>query len=254
MPLELLRPDWGAPAQVVAAVSTRAGGVSQAPFQHLNLGRGLGDAEVAVTENRRRFEAALGVRAVWLHQVHGAEVAVLDDPAPNAPAVADAAVTARPGLGCTVMVADCLPVLFCAADGLAVGAAHAGWRGLAAGVLERTVQALQRLAGCDAGAIEAWLGPCIGPRHFEVGADVLAAFGAEAADPMPEHFRRRDRADGQPRWLADLPQLARKRLHAAGVQRVGGGRWCTVQESARFFSFRRDGRSGRMAATVAIAA
>jgi len=254
MPLELLRPAWGAPASVVAAVSTRAGGVSQAPFQHLNLGRGSGDADEAVAENRRRFEAAVGVRSVWLQQVHGAAVAVLAGQGAGAPTVADAAVTAQPGLGCTVLVADCLPVLFCAAGGLAVGAAHAGWRGLAAGVLEHTVQTLQRLAGCDGNAIEAWLGPCIGPRHFEVGADVLAAFGADPADPSPEHFRRRDCADGQARWLADLPQLARERLRAAGLQRVGGGHWCTVQDSARFFSFRRDGRCGRMAATVAIAA
>ena len=144
------------------------------------------------------------------------------------------------------MVADCLPVLFAAPGARGVGAAHAGWRGLAAGVLEATVQALCDAAGCAPQELSAWLGPCIGPRQFEVGADVLDAFGP-AAD---RHFQLRPRADGAPRWLADLPALARDRLQAAGVARISGGAWCTVEEPSRFFSFRRDRVTGRMAAAV----
>jgi YfiH family protein len=166
--------------------------------------------------------------------------------ADTAPWEADAAITTEPGLACTVMVADCLPVLFAAPRARAVGAAHAGWRGLAAGVLEATVQALCEVAACGADELSAWLGPCIGPRQFEVGADVQAAFGPAAA----RHFTARPRPDGSPRWLADLPALARDRLHAAGVLRITGGTWCTVEDPSRFFSFRRDQVTGRMAAAV----
>lgn len=248
-----LRPDWGAPANVRALMSTRAGGSGVSPFDTNNLA--LDPADPAAPDNRRCMAAALGADLRWLHQVHGADVVRLQALPPATPFKADASVTSQPGVACVVMVADCLPVLFCAAGGRAVGAAHAGWRGLAAGVLEHTVQALCDEAGCAAGAIEAWLGPCIGPRQFEVGADVLQAFGQDPDATSTPHFVRRDRPDGQARWLADLPALARQRLAQVGVTRTSGGRWCTVEDASAFFSFRRDARSGptgRMAAAVAI--
>ncbi|ODV09532.1 MAG: hypothetical protein ABT20_10550 [Rubrivivax sp. SCN 70-15] len=224
---------WDAP--VDALMSTRAGGVSVGPWASLNLGIAVGDDPAAVAENRRRFAVALGAEPVWQRQVHGTVVLRLGVDDPDHPA--DAAWTDRPGLACSVQVADCLPVLLAHRDGRAVAAAHAGWRGLAGGVLENTVRALCAGIGCDAQDLLAWLGPCIGPRRFEVGADVLAAF----AD-SPQHFVSRPRPDGAARWLADLPALAR---------RVAGGGWCTVEDASRFFSFRRDGVTGRMAAAVA---
>jgi YfiH family protein len=182
---------------------------------------------------------------VYLSQVHGREVVHLA-PGYAGEDRADAAIATEPAIACTVMVADCLPVLFAAPAGRGVGAAHAGWRGLAAGVLEAAVRALCEAASCEAGELTAWLGPCIGARRFEVGADVLKAFGPGAA----ARFAPRPRPDGDMRWLADLPGLARDRLHAAGVRRVGGGIWCTVEDASRFFSYRRDGVTGRMAAAV----
>ena len=241
-----LIPDWTAGARVGALMSTRAGGVSAAPFDSLNLGRSAGDERGAVDENRRRFAAALGARPVWLSQVHGARVLRLMADTGNAStrAEADAAITTVSGLACTVMVADCLPVLFAAPEGRGVGAAHAGWRGLAGGVLEATVAALCEAAACTPRELQAWLGPCIGPRRFEVGADVLDAFGGGP------HFRPRPRPDGAMRWVADLAGLARERLGAAGLTQISGGAWCTVEDASRFFSFRRDGVTGRMAAAI----
>lgn len=241
-----LTPAWPVSDRVGALMSTRAGGVSQPPWASLNLGVAVGDAEHAVAENRRRFEAAIGVVPVYLRQVHGARVVrlraadarlALDDPA-------DAAISTEPGVACTVQAADCLPVLFAAPSGAGVGAAHAGWRGLAGGVLEATVTALSQAAGCAPETLQAWLGPCIGPRQFEVGADVVEAFAA------PQFFVPRARAHGSMRWLADLPGLARARLRAAGLTQITGGSWCTVEDASRFFSFRRDGVTGRMAAAV----
>jgi polyphenol oxidase len=247
MPLEgALSPDWGAGGRVAALMSTRSGGISTGAWQSLNLGGALGDDPAAVAENRRRFDAALGVPALYLRQVHGARVARLPvaDAAPSTPIEADAAISTEPGTACAVLVADCLPVLFAASDGRGVGAAHAGWRGLAAGVLEATVAALCQAAACAPSELHAWLGPCIGPRQFEVGTDVLQAFGGGS------RFVPRPRPDGAMRWLADLPGLARDRLQAAGLARISGGSWCTVEEGSRFFSFRRDGVTGRMAAAV----
>ncbi len=246
-----MRPAWPAPASVGAAMSTRRGGVSRAPFDSLNL-RPTGlradgaDDPSAVAENQRRFADALGATPVYLDQVHGADIVRLDRvPAEGVLARADASLTTVPGLACTVLVADCLPVLFCSDDGRAVAAAHAGWRGLAAGVLDRTVKALCDAAACAPERLMAWLGPCIGPRQFEVGADVLAAFPDD-----PSRFVSRPRPDGAERWLADLPGLARDRLQRAGVQRISGGAWCTVEDAARFFSYRRDRVTGRLAAAV----
>jgi hypothetical protein len=254
-----LRPDWPAPAGITALMSGRQGGVSRLPFDSLNLRpASLGgedmDSPEAVHENQLRFVAALGAQPVWLNQVHGAEVLRLtrDHLHPGAPLPqADASVCTEPGIACAVLVADCLPVLLCSADGRAVGAAHAGWRGLAAGVIDRTVAALCDAAGCEAGQVLAWLGPCIGERAFEVGADVLSAFGAEPSAPDPALFRPSPRADGSLRWRANLVLLARRRLATLGVNQVSGGGWCTVEDASRFFSFRRDGRTGRMAAAIA---
>ena len=239
-----LIPDWRAGPHVGALMSTRAGGVSAGAFDSLNLGRSAGDAFAAVDENRRRFAAALGARPVWLSQVHGTHVLRLPLDEGQASIGADAAITTQPGIACTVMVADCLPVLFAAPGGSGVGAAHAGWRGLASGLLEATVTALCEAAACAPGELQAWLGPSIGPRQFEVGADVVEAFGGGG------HFVARPRPDGALRWLADLPGLARDRLRAAGLTHVSGGGVCTVEDRSRFFSFRRDGTTGRMAAAV----
>jgi polyphenol oxidase len=249
MTLPLLHPDWPAPAQVGAAMSTRGGGVSSAPWDSLNLGVAVGDDPHAVAENRARWADTLGATPTWLRQVHGAKVLRLHHGS-NSDEPADAAWTSERGIACTVQVADCLPVLFAAVDGRAVAAAHAGWRGLAAGVLEATLQALQQGAGLDAGQVLVWLGPCIGPHQFEVGEDVLLAFGQSPAAPDTTLFVPRPRPDGSPRWLAHLQALARLRLQAAGVAHISALPACTVQDRSRFFSFRRDGQTGRLAAAV----
>jgi hypothetical protein len=228
--------------------------VSPAPWDGLNLGLGSGEEAARVLDNRHRFESALGgahgeVRCVWLRQVHGTAVRHLtaaDLAVDAADPPADAAWTGEPGIACTVKVADCLPVLFAAEDGSVVAAAHAGWRGLAAGVLEATLAAVERGAGVPAARMLAWLGPCIGPAAFEVGADVVEAFGPAEAS----RFAWSPRADGSPRWRADLPGLAESRLRAAGVARIERSGRCTVAEPSAFFSFRRDGITGRMAAAV----
>lgn len=250
-PPPLLRPDWPAVPGVLAGMSQRAGGVSVGRFASLNLGGAVGDDAAAVAENRARFTAALGARPVWLQQVHGARVVRLHGAAADAALPpADAAWTTDADIACAVLVADCLPVLMTLRDGSAVAAAHAGWRGLAVGVLEATVQAL--CAGTDAVPrdIVAWLGPCIGPRQFEVGADVLAAFGQPAQAPDAALFVSRPRPDGSPRWLAHLPRLARQRLQGAGVELVSESGACTVEDASSFFSFRRDGVTGRHAAAI----
>ena len=261
---QALRPDWPAPRQVSALMSTRQGGVSAAPFNSLNLrphglpaladGR-ASDDEAAVLENQRRFAAALDARPVWLNQVHGIDVVRLGAghlrPGSALP-VADASICTEPGIGCTVLVADCLPVLLCSSNGRAVGAAHAGWRGLAGGVIDNTLAALCAAAGCRPDQVLAWLGPCIGPQAFEVGADVLQAFGQSLQAPDPTLFAFQARPDGSPRWRANLVALARRRLAALGVLQISGGQWCTASDASRFFSFRRDGRTGRIAAAVAL--
>jgi len=240
-----LVPDWKAHG-TGAVMTTRRGGFSAAPFDSMNIRDGIGDDPAAVRSNQRLLAEAIGVTPIYLGQVHGARVVRLTvaDAAPDAPVhEADASVTTETGIACTAQVADCLPVLFAAPGGVA--AAHAGWRGLAGGVLEATVKALCEAAGCGPADLHAWLGACIGPGRFEVGADVLRAFGVDPASDSP---RFRPRAPGK--WLADLPALARDRLRALGVHDVSGGHWCTVDEASRFFSFRRDRVTGRMVAAV----
>ena len=242
-----LVPAWAAPG-VGALMTTRHGGVSAAPFDSFNLRHHIGDAPDAVAHNQARLARAADATPVYLNQVHGARVVRLDgsDAVPGARVHdADASVTTLAGIACTVQVADCLPVLFAAPGGRAVGAAHAGWRGLAAGVLEATLREVCAAAGCEPAQVQAWLGACIGPGRFEVGADVLEAM-VDSARGASRCFV--PQAPGK--WLADLPQLARDRLLAAGVLAVQGGGWCTVNEASRFFSFRRDRVTGRMAALV----
>jgi polyphenol oxidase len=243
-----LLPGWHAPG-IGALMTTRHGGVSQGPFQSLNLRDGLGDDPQAVRRNKALLHGAIGAQPVFLNQVHGARVVRLfeSDGAPDAPVhTADACVSTEPGVACTAQVADCLPVLFAAPNARAVGAAHAGWRGLALGVLEATLESVCKLADCAPSAVQVWLGACIGPRRFEVGADVLDAFDAPTTGADTALFVRH----APDKWLANLPQLARERLRAAGVQAISGGEWCTVEESSRFFSFRRDRVTGRMAAAI----
>lgn len=243
-----LVPDWPAPPNVRALQTTRAGGVSGGRYASLNLGDHVGDAPAAVAHNRALLAQALGAKPVLLRQVHGTRVVTLPDG--EAVPEADACLTTQQGLACTIMTADCLPVLLCDEAGRAVAAAHAGWRGLAGGVLERSVAALCAAAdGAPAARLLAWLGPCIGPQAFEVGDEVRAAFLAQdrAASACFQALR-------PGKWLADLPALARQRLRALGLTRLHGNDgspgWCTVGDSSRFFSHRRDGVSGRMASAI----
>lgn len=244
-----MHPDWivadGLPAAVGAVMTTRAGGTSRAPWHSMNLGDAVGDAAGAVARNRSLLAQSIGATPVWLRQRHGTRVVrVGAADADRPPQEADASLSTEPRIACTVQVADCLPVLLAAADGRAVAAAHAGWRGLAGGIVEATVGALCEAAACEPRDVRAWLGACIGLRRFEVGRDVFDAFGGGA------RFVAAAPAAGTAKWFADLAGLARDRLAVSGVDRVGGGRWCSVEDSSRFFSFRRDGVTGRMVAAI----
>jgi hypothetical protein len=252
----MVRVDWPAPAAVRAVCSTREDGVSAGPYASLNLGDHVGDDAMAVAENRRRFASALDARPVFLQQVHGFEAVRLTPETPHGTR-ADACWTRERGVACTIMVADCLPVLFTDRAGTCVAAAHCGWRGLAGahgrGVLEALWDAWWPQVAGDARSAArdtlVWLGPCIGPTAFEVGDEVKAAF--EAVDA---HASRRFKPASPGKWLADLPALARDRLHALGITGVhgndGAGEWCTVSNPSRFFSHRRDRVSGRFAASI----
>jgi polyphenol oxidase len=248
--MSLIRPVWGAPHGVHAAMTTRLGGVSPAPYDSLNLGYATADVRASVMQNERLAAAALGLHESalrWLHQVHGIDVHHAESLPVNTPLGAteikgDAVVSHTPGLVCAVKVADCMPVLFAARDGSAVGAAHAGWRGLSGGVLERTVEVL-RVAPEQ---IVAWMGPCIGPTAFEVGEEVRAAFVAH--DPLAaQHFVPRETPG---KFLCDMYLIARQRLRTIGVTDVSGGDYCTFTQSDLFFSHRREPITGRMAAFV----
>ncbi|SFD24374.1 conserved hypothetical protein [Thiohalospira halophila DSM 15071] len=230
-------PDWPRPPGVRAAVTTRAGGVSQDPFASLNLADHVGDEPAAVAADRAALVEALGLPAepAWLEQVHGVAVA---DAGAGPGQQADASVATEPGTVCAVLTADCLPVLLARSDGTAVAAAHAGWKGLAAGVLEATAVRL------GPGRITAWLGPAIGPAAFEVGEEVRAAF-VDSDPGAAACFRYQGGS-----LHADLYALARRRLFAAGVAVVHGGGRCTFTEGERFYSYRREGRTGRMATLI----
>jgi hypothetical protein len=237
-----LTPDWSAPANVRAVCTTRQGGVSVAPFASLNLGDHVGDDPYAVARNRMIVGDVLRLptEPLWLQQVHGVDVCGMD--VGTCYPTGDASVALRKNQVCVVMTADCLPVLFCDKAGTRVAAAHAGWRGLQAGVLEQTLAKLD----CPPTDVLAWLGPAIGPRAFEVGAEVREAFmqhdsAAQAA------FQPSANAG---KWLADIYLLARQRLATAGVSDVSGGDLCTYTDAQRFFSYRRDGQTGRMACLI----
>ncbi len=242
-PEAFLPADWPAPPGVRGLQTTRLGGTSQGPYGHFNLATHCGDDPAAVARNRAllRETLALPAEPAWLNQVHGCAVARA--PVPGLLA-ADASVAEGHGQVCVVMTADCLPVLFCAEDGSAVAAAHAGWRGLAGGVLEQTIAALRR----PPSRLLAWMGAAIGPAAFEVGPEVREAFVAQDPDAAACF------TPGRPGKLqADLYALARLRLRRAGLERVHGGGLCTVTDERRFFSFRREPVCGRMASLVWIA-
>ncbi len=261
-----ITPDWPLPPGVRAVFTTRAGGVSAAPFESLNLGDHVGDAPASVAENRRRFGHHVGARPVFMNQVHGRTTLAVNAATPDG-VQADACVTTERGVACTIMVADCLPVLLCSADGGVVAAAHAGWRGLAGaaasgGVLESVFESFSQIASVSrrfvaikdiADATLAWLGPCIGPKAFEVGAEVRQAF-VERNRETENCFE----SLGGGKYLANLSALARQRLAALGISQIygndGSDAWCTVANPSRFFSHRRDagrlGGSGRMAAAI----
>jgi YfiH family protein len=230
-------PDWPAPARVRAFATTRQGGVSDGEYATLNLGAGSGDDPARVARNRDRLHEHLPEAPQWPAQRHGIDVVRLGERRLETAPVADAVVTGAARRVCSVLTADCMPLLLCDESGTQVGAVHAGWRGLSAGVIERAVQAM----GVVPGTLLAWMGPTIGQSAFEVGPEVRAAFvdaDAAAADAF---------VPGQPgKFHADLYHLARLRLRSAGVARVHGGGYCTFNEHERFFSYRREKKSGRM--------
>jgi YfiH family protein len=246
MSLEHISPQWPAPANVHAATSTRGGGVSLGSFDSLNMAGHVGDEPVSVATNRQRLAEILLLpeKPHWLSQVHGTGVISLDEGSIGLPE-ADASMTQEPGCVCAVLTADCLPVLFCDQAGTRVAAAHAGWRGLAAGVLESTVEAL----GVPGDQILAWLGPAIGPQFFEVGEEVRQVFVKQNKEASSA-FVPSASPDRKGHWLADLYQLARLRLKNVGVTSVYGGGFCTFEDQERFYSFRRDGETGRMASLI----
>lgn len=237
-----LTPEWPAPANVRAVCTTRQGGVSVAPFASLNLGDHVGDDPYAVARNRMIVGDVLRLptEPLWLQQVHGADVCGMD--VGTCYPTGDASVALRKNQVCVVMTADCLPVLFCDKAGTRVAAAHAGWRGLQAGVLEQTLAKLD----CPPADVLAWLGPAIGPQAFEVGAEVREAFMQH--DPAAQAAFQPSANAGK--WLADIYLLARQRLAAAGVSAISGGDLCTYTDAQRFFSYRRDGQTGRMACLI----
>lgn len=245
--------DWALPAGVQAVCTTRVGGVSQAPFDGFNLGDHVQDDPQAVAQNRALLQTQLGgARAVFLKQVHGVDVAQLNTATPDG-TVADACITQAAQVACTIMVADCLPVLFTDESGHVVAAAHAGWRGLAAGVMEHTVHAVCDAAGVTPAQVLVWLGPCIGADAFEVGDEVRVAFTAQGdASGAERYFKPHPTHAGK--WLADLAGLARLRLQALGLTSVAGNdsspEWCTVSQRSRLFSYRRDGVTGRFAVCI----
>lgn len=236
---DLLIPEWPAPSNVQALQTLRTGGFSQGPWSSLNLGDHVGDNPAHVTANRDLLCQHLPAAPCWLRQVHG--IVAVDAAFGGKNSEADAMFSRHAATVCAVMTADCLPVLFCDRAGTVVAAAHAGWRGLLAGVLAQTIASM-KVPGTE---LLAWLGPAIGPENFQVGDEVRQAFldrdGAASAAFRPH---------SQGKWLADLELLARQRLNSAGVGAIFGGGMCTVDDAARFFSYRRDGVTGRMASLI----
>ena len=232
-------PDWPAPKKVRALQTTRTGGLGVAPYNSLNLGRHVGDDAVTVLRNRMLLAPYLPSEPVWLTQTHG--INVIDADSASCDPVGDACIAQRPGAMCVVMTADCLPILLCDDKGSVVGAAHAGWRGLCAGVIEAAVASM----AVPATTVMAWLGPAIGAASFEVGEEVRAAFVAPHAIGS-EQAASAFTPGAAGKWQADIYQLARLRLNTLGISRIYGGGFCTYTDPTRFFSYRRDGVTGRM--------
>lgn len=236
-------PNWPAPTRVRSLITTRQGGVSIAPYASLNLAAHVGDDPLAVAANREQLARSVPAKPCWLNQVHGTTV-VDAAMTPTRLPTADGAVARTPAVACAVMTADCLPVLLCDRAGSVVAAAHAGWRGLQAGILEQAVTAME-VPGSE---LLAFLGPAISAQAFEVGDEVRAAFVDTHADAASAFQRlQQPRAGG---WLADIYLLARQSLGRLGVEAVYGGEYCTVRQASRFFSYRRDGVTGRMASLI----
>lgn len=233
--------DWPAPDRVQTLITTRQGGVSQGAYDSFNLGTHVGDDPEHVAENRRRLQVALSVPIAYLNQVHGTHVVAAGDSI-RAPQTADASFDDSGQVACAVMTADCLPVLFCHRDGHVVAAAHAGWRGLAAGVLHTTVNAMR----CAPRDVMAWLGPAIGAQAFEVGAEVKQAFMQKLGEASRQAFV----LNSNDKYLANLYQLARMDLQSMGVEAIYGGGWCTYTQNEHFYSYRRNAKTGRMASII----
>jgi len=238
-PFDWITPDWPAPKRVKACVTTRSGGQSLGAFAHFNLGDRVGDLADAVRANREQLAQLLQCQPAFLHQVHGTHIVTAN---PDNCPQGDGSWTQSPKIACTVLTADCLPILFCDKAASRVAAAHAGWRGLAGGILEQTVQTL----AVPAKELLAWLGPCIGPKAFEVGEEVRAAF----IQHQPEAKAAFVPTQQNGKYLADLYQLARLRLAACGVINLYGGGFCTFSDKARFYSYRRENPTGRMASLI----
>ncbi|MDJ0928964.1 MAG: peptidoglycan editing factor PgeF [Gammaproteobacteria bacterium] len=240
----LIRPEWPAPAAVHAVATTRLGGFSEGPFASLNLGDHVADDPAAVVRNRERLRAVAALQAppAWLRQVHGNQVVAAEQVGDST--IADAAATSRAGVICAVLTADCLPLLVCDTAGRRVAAVHAGWRGLAGGIVEAAVADFTA-HGMHSEDLLTWLGPAIGPAAYEVSDDVKKAFGAADGAAFTANTRGR--------WQLDLYRLARGRLEAAGITAIYGGHWCTASDEARFFSHRRDGPCGRQATLIWLA-
>lgn len=230
-----LVPDWPAPKNVRALQTTRYGGASVPPYDSFNLGDHVGDNSYVVAHNRQFLASIMPSEPVWLRQVHGN--VVVDASKAGCLPQADAAVTQHPGTVCVVMTADCLPLLLCDEAGTVVGVAHAGWKGLAAGVIEATVQAMD----IEPEKLLVWLGPAISQRGFEVGAEVRDIFVAQHAQASEAFL-----PGVKGKWMADIYLLAHQRLHGLGISQVYGGQYCTYNEPTNFFSYRRDGVTGRM--------
>jgi YfiH family protein len=252
--MNFIKPIWPAPENVRAMVTTRHGGLSEAPYDTLNLGDHVGDQLSKVIENRQILQTLLPSEPFWLQQTHGIQVSTPNSRSGDSknPIEADAAVSNIPAEVLVVMTADCLPVLFSNADGSVIGVAHAGWRGLCNGVLEDTVSEILRLAPqAHTAELMAWMGPAIGPESFEVGEDVLGRFAELGLHDLARCFLPLANKPGK--YLADIYQLARDRLKAMGINSIYGGEYCTVKDGEQFFSYRRDGVTGRFASLIWIA-
>lgn len=248
LPSDWIRPQWPAPANVRSLCTTRTGGSSKSPFDTFNLGLHVGDSDADVHLNRALLKSTLGAHPVFMQQVHGNSVLQINAQTPDG-LQADGSFTNDAGVVCTMMVADCLPILLCDHQGTQVAAVHAGWRGLAGAHGYGVLESARGVFECKPENLLVWLGPCIGPTAFEVGEDVRIAFVAD----FP-HSASAFKALGQGKWLADLCALARHRLRALGITQIYGNdssqAWCTVSQPSRFFSYRRDRVCGRFAACI----